>query len=258
MFINFTIFFIIIFKIVAFPIIHEPKIIKTKYGEIRGFEHLIGINNHNEKITADIFLGIPFAKAPINKLRFEKPEPPEPFKTLNATQFAPACASISPSIGTFEFSEDCLYLNIIKPTKRNETTKKLPVVVWIHGGGFVAGSAKMYGYEALAANFASRGIVVVTIQYRLGMFGFFTTNDKTMSGNLGLWDQRAALLWINENIGIFDGDLNKVKLFKPKIIFLDYFMGSKQRICKHWSAFSFETHSRFVFSIYSDEWFNVC
>lgn len=143
--------------------------IYTKYGEIQGFKHLIGINNKTrEETKADVFLGLPFAKPPIEKLRFEKPEAPVSFDNgkYSATKFPPSCASIEEP----NFSEDCLYLNVITPSKRNSTAK-LPVVVWIHGGGFTGGSTKMYGYEALAANFASREIVVVTIQYRLGAFG---------------------------------------------------------------------------------------
>ncbi|KAI1711722.1 carboxylesterase family domain-containing protein [Ditylenchus destructor] len=210
------------YRIFLFPfyLASEPKpakspIVETKYGLVEGFVHEIG-SDGGHRLTADIFLGIPYAKPPVGELRFEKPESPEQFPngTLKADKFGPGCASFAPLIGEPHFSEDCLQLNVFSPSEKSlRDANGFPVLVFIHGGGFTSGSAKMYGYVPFAANFVSRGIVVVTVQYRLGMFGLFSTGDKTMSGNLALWDQRAALLWIQDNIQQFGGDPKRVTLW---------------------------------------------
>uniref|UniRef100_A0A8D1Z5H8 Carboxylic ester hydrolase n=1 Tax=Sus scrofa TaxID=9823 RepID=A0A8D1Z5H8_PIG len=110
---------------------------------------------------------------------------------------------------TLEFSEDCLYLNIYTPadlTKRG----RLPVMVWIHGGGLVLGGAPMYDGVVLAAH---ENVVVVAIQYRLGIWGFFSTGDEHSRGNWGHLDQVAALHWVQENIANFGGDPGSVTIF---------------------------------------------
>ncbi|KAH7694045.1 CBN-GES-1 protein [Aphelenchoides avenae] len=145
----------------------------TKYGAVQGFVYQLEDGTNN---TANIFLGIPYAKPPLEELRFEKPELPEAFtEPLNATQFPPACASYSSAPGSevaLTTSEDCLYLNVFAPSEKSPYEPEgYPVLVWIHGGGFSSGSTEMYGYQALASNFISRGIIIVTVQYRLGMFG---------------------------------------------------------------------------------------
>ncbi|KGL83520.1 Fatty acyl-CoA hydrolase precursor, medium chain, partial [Tinamus guttatus] len=101
-----------------------------------------------------------------------------------------------------EMSEDCLYLNVYSPSGAGEQ-EKLPVFVWIHGGGFVLGAASPYDGSALAA---FDNVVVVTIQYRLGILGYFSTGDEHAQGNWGYLDQVAALRWIQENIIKFGGN----------------------------------------------------
>ncbi|XP_062395042.1 fatty acyl-CoA hydrolase precursor, medium chain-like isoform X3 [Sardina pilchardus] len=108
-----------------------------------------------------------------------------------------------------EVSEDCLYLNIYTPAKPAEDAK-LPVMVWIHGGALVMGSASFYDGSALAAY---QNVVVVLIQYRLGLLGFFSTGDDNAPGNMGLLDQVAALQWVQENIQSFGGDPSSVTIF---------------------------------------------
>ncbi|CAJ1057258.1 liver carboxylesterase 2-like [Xyrichtys novacula] len=108
-----------------------------------------------------------------------------------------------------DVSEDCLYLNIYTPGDR-AVDAKLPVMVWIHGGGFTMGSASIYDGSALAAY---QDVVVVLIQYRLGLLGFLSTGDKHLSGNVGLLDQVQALKWIQQHIHSFGGDPNSVTIF---------------------------------------------
>ncbi|XP_062395038.1 fatty acyl-CoA hydrolase precursor, medium chain-like isoform X5 [Sardina pilchardus] len=108
-----------------------------------------------------------------------------------------------------EVSEDCLYLNVYTPAKPSEDAK-LPVMVWIHGGALVMGSASFYDGSVLAAY---QNVVVVLIQYRLGLLGFFSTGDDGAPGNMGLLDQVAALQWVQENIQSFGGDPSSVTLF---------------------------------------------
>ncbi|GMS94235.1 hypothetical protein PENTCL1PPCAC_16410, partial [Pristionchus entomophagus] len=106
-------------------------------------------------------------------------------------------------------SEDCLYLNVFTP----EVTGKYPVMVWIHGGAFIKGGAEAYHYKGAIRNFVSNDVVVVTIQYRLGPFGFFTTFTPEFPANVGIFDQILALRWIKENIGAFGGDPDQITLF---------------------------------------------
>ncbi|NXP78335.1 SASB hydrolase, partial [Ramphastos sulfuratus] len=166
------------------------------------------------------FLGIPFAKAPVGSLRFSPPEPPEPWNGLrDATSYPPLCPQDLSLLKTaeknykekhppFQTSEDCLYLNVYSPAAVNKG--KLPVLVWMHGGSFVFGGAARYDGSALAAY---EDVVVVIIQYRLGLLGFFNTGDEHARGNWAFLDQVAALRWIQGNIGHFGGDPGSVTLF---------------------------------------------
>lgn len=160
------------------------------------------------------FKGVPFAAAPVGQLRWREPQPVAPWSGVRrADKFSPACMQVGVSMSGEAppaISEDCLYLNIWTPNERGP----LPVLVWIHGGGFVNGSAAMplYSGDALAR----RGVVVVTVAYRLGAFGFLAHPELTResahrsSGNYGLMDQVAALKWVKRNIAAFGGDPNRV------------------------------------------------
>ncbi|NXX50772.1 SASB hydrolase, partial [Tricholaema leucomelas] len=166
------------------------------------------------------FLGIPFAKAPVGSLRFSPPEPPEPWNGLrDATSYPPLCPQDLSLLKTaeknfkekhppFRTSEDCLYLDVYSPAAANEG--RLPVMVWIHGGNFIFGGAARYDGSALAAH---ENVVVVIIQYRLGLLGFFNTGDEHARGNWAFLDQVAALRWIQDNIEHFGGDPGSVTLF---------------------------------------------
>jgi para-nitrobenzyl esterase len=172
------------------------------------------------------YLGLPFAAAPVGGLRWRAPQPVVPWQgILEATHFAPACPQPLPPPGSFyqtEFfktserqSEDCLYLNVYTPARAN--TDRLPVMVWFYGGGFVQGSGSLPSFDgdALARN----GVVLVTINYRLGPLGFLALPELAaespdhVSGNYGLLDMVAALRWVQANIGGFGGEKENVTIF---------------------------------------------
>uniref|UniRef100_A0AC34R3V5 Carboxylic ester hydrolase n=1 Tax=Panagrolaimus sp. JU765 TaxID=591449 RepID=A0AC34R3V5_9BILA len=185
----------------------NAAVVETPFGKVSGFEH----ETPSGKV-ADIFLGIPYAEAPIDELRFEKPVPIKPWPSvLNTTQFPRPCAVHDP-IFAADASEDCLYLNVYRPKTKSAFPKGYPILVWIHGGGWMMGSSEYYGYKAVTDNFIPHGIMVVSIQYRLGPWGFFSSGDSRMPGNNGLWDQVQALKFINRIAKSFGGDAKRVTL----------------------------------------------
>lgn len=164
-----------------------------------------------------VFKGIPYAAPPVGDLRWQAPRPAPPWQGVRqATAFGPACMQgrVFGDISFAETSEDCLSLNIWTPAK---AAQRLPVMVWIHGGGFQAGGGSEPRHDGQA--FARKGIVLVTINYRLGVFGFFAHPDLTResgrnaAGNYGLIDQVAALRWVQDNIAAFGGDPKNVTIF---------------------------------------------
>ena len=172
-----------------------------------------------------IFKGIPFAAPPILDLRWKAPQPVKPWSgTLACTKFGPSPMQNDPKpfrMWSQEFmapaeslSEDCLYLNVW--TSAKSPSDKLPVLVWIYGGAFASGSGACPIYDG--EGIAKEGIVYVTINYRVNVFGFLAHSELTAesptksSGNYGLMDQIAALKWVNENISAFGGDPNKVTI----------------------------------------------
>ncbi|XP_028635105.1 acylcarnitine hydrolase [Grammomys surdaster] len=190
----------------------------THTGQVRG--SLI----HLKDTKADVhtFLGIPFAKPPVGPLRFAPPEAPEPWSGVRDGTAHPAMclqnhdmlselglADMKMILSSIPVSEDCLYLNIYTPTHAHEGSN-LPVMVWIHGGALVIGSASMCDGSLLTA---TEDLVVVTIQYRLGVLGFFSTGDEHARGNWGYLDQVAALHWVKQNIAHFGGNPDRVTIF---------------------------------------------
>lgn len=158
----------------------------------------------------DVYLGIPYAAPPVAALRWRAPQPVTPWQGVKpADHFAAACAQTAEWV-THPKSEDCLYLNVWAP----RTSEKLPVLVWIHGGGYYGGTAAQAGFNG--ARLARRGAVVVTLNYRLGVFGFFSHPELAAeapyhaSGNQGILDQIAALRWVRDNIAAFGGDPARV------------------------------------------------
>lgn len=174
---------------------------------------------YDTKTGLQHYFGIPFAKPPVGDLRWKAPQPPDNWKgVLSTKDFGPRPVQgivfgdmNSRSNG---LSEDCLYLNVWTPAKRNTTG--LPVLVYFFGGGFVAGDGSEPRYDG--ASMAKKGIVVVTVNYRLNIFGFFAHPELSKevpykaSGNYGLLDQHAGLKWVQKNIAAFGGDPKKVTI----------------------------------------------
>jgi para-nitrobenzyl esterase len=159
-----------------------------------------------------VYKGIPYAKPPVGELRFAPPEDAEPWSgERDCTRFGAQCFQISEFAGPESFSEDCLTLNVWTPAEPGEDAA-LPVYVFIHGGGFAAGTGALSMYSG--AGFAKKGIVAVTINYRLGVLGFFASQETLKrygtTGNWGLLDQIKALEWVRDNIAAFGGDPGKV------------------------------------------------
>lgn len=165
------------------------------------------------------YFGIPFAKPPVGNLRWKAPQPVDNWKGILMTKkFGPR--PMQPFIfhdmhfRSDSMSENCLYLNVWTPAKKG--TKGLPVLLYFYGGGFVAGASDEPRYDG--ASLAQKGIVVVTTNYRLNIFGFFADSELTAesphnsSGNYGLLDQNAALKWVHKNIAAFGGDPNKITI----------------------------------------------
>ena len=172
-----------------------------------------------ERSGVRIFRGIPFAQPPTGDLRWREPQPVKNWTGVRlAVNFGPRCMQ-APIFDDMRFrsngvSEDCLYLNIFTPAKTNR--QRLPVLVYFYGGGFVAGDSSELRYDG--ESMAAKGIVVVTVNYRLGVFGFMAHPELTKesphnaSGNYGLLDQNAALRWVQQNIASFGGDPKRVTI----------------------------------------------
>jgi len=163
--------------------------------------------------AAGEFLGIPYAAPPVGALRWRPPRPPAPWPGVRqATSYAPHCPQPSSSFGVASTSEDCLYLNVFTPAGNH--ARNLPVMVWVHGGALRTGESDDYNPAGLVRH----GVVVVTINYRIGALGFLAdaalaSHPGGPSGDYGLMDQQAALRWVQRNIRGFGGDPGDVTLF---------------------------------------------
>lgn len=212
---------------------NDPLVVETHTGLVRGHaKTVLGREVH-------VFTGIPFAKPPVGPLRFRKPVPADPWHgVLDATNLPNTCFQeryeYFPGFEGEEMwnpntniSEDCLYLNIWVPQRlriRHHQDKppadlpKVPVLVWIYGGGYMSGTATLDIYDADIMA-ATSDVIVASMQYRVGAFGFlylnkyFAENSEEAPGNMGLWDQALAIEWIKKNAAVFGGDPDLITLF---------------------------------------------
>lgn len=193
-------------------------IVSTKQGAVEGY-----VSNGTV-----IFKGIPYAAPPVGELRFRRPQEHEPWEgVLGCKEFGSSCPQAD--LGSMDFygrefydqpmpalSEDCLYLNVWTPESAGPDSK-LPVMFWIHGGAFMHGTGSEKEFDG--EDMARRGVILVTINYRVNVFGFFAhpeleaENGEHVSGNYGILDQTAALKWVRENIGSFGGDPENITVF---------------------------------------------
>jgi para-nitrobenzyl esterase len=201
--------------LIALPVAAAlPPAISTANGPVAGIASSDG--------TVIAFKGLPYAAPPIGPLRWRAPAPPASWTAVRkAGKFSTSCMQHiveERKPWTHEFmahndiGEDCLYLNVWTPAKASGD--RLPVYFWIHGGGYVEGSTAVPAYDG--ENLARLGVIVVTINYRLGVFGFLAhpelTRESGHSGNYGLLDQLAALQWVQKNIAAFGGDPTRVTI----------------------------------------------
>lgn len=184
----------------------DPLTIKTASGTV------IGLSNND----TEGWLGIPYAAPPIGKLRWQPPQSAEPWATPRKAGTLPSSCAQNAELGPFARaggSEDCLYLNVYRNVDAGSSAQKLPVFVWIHGGALFTGQGPDYNPSKLADQGKA---VVVTLNYRLGVFGYFAHPDLDREGhqfaNYGLMDQQAALRWVRENIAAFGGDPTNVTI----------------------------------------------
>jgi carboxylesterase type B len=209
--------------LVFFIVINSMKFIdcKTVLVKLSNKSQLIGyeLEIFNNKIG--IFLGIPYAKPPIGDLRFKKPVPIASWlHVYNATNLPPPCLNYNngspeemPWNSLKETSEDCLYLNIWTPSLSGDSNgNPFSVMVWIYGGGFQTGSIDLDLYDGQALS-AIGNVVVVTLNYRVGVLGLFYSGTEDAPGNIALHDQNLALKWVKTNIGSFGGDPQSITLF---------------------------------------------
>jgi para-nitrobenzyl esterase len=195
----------------SFAAAPQPKV-KIAQGEVMG--------KWIDGDTQKAFLGLPYAAPPVGDLRWKPPQPPAAWNGVrDATSFGSRCEQWH-IWNDYLFldsgpSEDCLYLNVYVPASAKQTSK-LPVMVWIHGGGFAAGAGSEPRYTN--SMLVPKRVVLVTINYRLNVFGFLASEDLVKeggghAGNYGLMDMAAALRWVKQNIGAFGGDPGNVTVF---------------------------------------------
>ncbi|XP_071352795.1 acetylcholinesterase-like [Trachinotus anak] len=217
-----TVLLLLFHVLTASTATQDDLVITTKHGKVQG--KLLSVLGGNVRA----FLGVPYGKPPLGKLRFRPPEPVERWEGVrDATTFPNSCYQLPdtafPAFKGAEMwnpntplSEDCLYLNVWSPhfnKTQPQPSPLAPVLVWIYGGGFIGGTSSLDIYDGRFLS-KSEGVVVVSMNYRLGAFGFLSLPDNNnIRGNAGLLDQRLALQWVANNIAAFGGDPSKVTLF---------------------------------------------
>ncbi|XP_026732282.1 esterase E4-like [Trichoplusia ni] len=186
----------------------SDPVVETPQGKIKG--KVIKIFDDFEYSS---YKGIPYAKPPLGELRFAAPQPPDSWEGIrDGTKDCNICAQFDKETKSIVGDEDCLYLNVYTPKLPSDKNELLPVMVFLHGGGFLFGHGtddSAHGPDFLV----KRKIVVVSLNYRLGILGFLSLDRKEATGNMGLRDQVQALKWVQQNIKEFGGDPNSVTIF---------------------------------------------
>ncbi|XP_060517182.1 pyrethroid hydrolase Ces2e-like [Cylas formicarius] len=194
----------ILIGVLFISLVDADLLIDLPDGTIRGAE------TKTENYTYYAYRGIPFAIPPLGSLRFQAPVPNTPWDgILDATKSKDCCISMTYSENEPDQSEDCLHINVYTPPRN--IAEKLPVMFWIYGGAFTTGCSSDSVSDPHAL--VSEDVIVVTFNYRLGLYGFLSTSDKVILGNAGLKDQLLALKWTQRNIEFFGGDPEKVTIF---------------------------------------------
>ncbi|KAI6215742.1 Carboxylic ester hydrolase [Aphelenchoides besseyi] len=199
-----TILSLLLFLQAVSLVVADGPILKTNVGEFEG-----KIMDFEELGSVDAFLGVTYAKAPVAERRFEKPTDAEYVKRRSATVPKAAC----PQIGQYSNitqDEDCLHMDVFKPTTPSPDGKGYPVLFFVHGGGFLCGSAHYHSFPSYIKSIVSNGIVLINVQYRLNILGFASTGPEAFNGNYGLWDLRKALLFVRRNAKEFDIDTKRI------------------------------------------------
>ncbi|XP_076372956.1 neuroligin-4, X-linked-like [Tachypleus tridentatus] len=211
---------------------HESyRVVMTKYGSLKGIIQEFKTNKDLRPV--EVFYSVPYASAPVGSLRFMPPVTPPHWRGIrNASKFGPVCPQTLPDIinhtkaletmppGRLAYlrrirpkllnqSEDCLYLNIYAPTTVLNSNVKVPVVVFIQGDSYNWNSGNLYDGSVISS---TADIIFITLNFRLGIFGFLPALEEASRGNYGLMDQVAALHWIRENVSAFGGDVNNVTI----------------------------------------------
>uniref|UniRef100_F1L1M9 Esterase n=1 Tax=Ascaris suum TaxID=6253 RepID=F1L1M9_ASCSU len=192
-----------------------PQVVEIGSGKISGRSMLV-----DEGRSVNVFMGIPYAKPPVGILRFQEPQPADRWDGVrNCLRHSPKAPQKELLIERFiashvASSEDCLYLNIFAPAwpPPQQQPNGFAVMVFIHGGAFAVHSSSFYGDIGICRSLCAKDIIVVTIQYRLGILGFAATGDNSCIANLGLRDQTFALQWIKKNIWVFKGDPDNITI----------------------------------------------
>ncbi|KAK9885279.1 hypothetical protein WA026_010774 [Henosepilachna vigintioctopunctata] len=184
----------------------ENPVVQTAYGKVRG---KVLKSYDNKDFYA--FQGIPFAEPPVGNLRFQPPQPPKSWEgIIDSENDNKACIQGVTSLAPDE-GEDCLYLKVYTPYLPNEKENKtLPVMIYIHGGAFVMGSGTINFFKPY--KIMDHDVIMVAVQYRLGFFGFLSTEDLECPGNNGFKDQQFAIRWVKENIKNFGGDPSRITI----------------------------------------------
>src|SRR5258708_1755988 len=203
-----------LFLLLALPVLADDDIVRTESGSISG--------TAGTHPGVRVYRGIPFAAPPTGDLRWKAPQPVTPWKAVReAKEFGSACLQKAYPEGSIyhaqlpKMSEDCLTLNVWTAAKTDK--ERRPVMVWIYGGGFTRGASSISAYDG--EKLAEKGVVLVSVNYRLGVFGLFAHPELTAesehhaSGNYAMLDQIAALRWVRKNIEAFGGDPKRVTIF---------------------------------------------